>query len=511
MGQTKAINSLLLVIVTGEENGHVVSWQLVALAALIDALDQRGQSLFSLRAEGDNELQFTINRTWRIFDEARFRLAHNMPLTQQIEAVRLLGRDTDHRKEDLKTLANLLVPQTPDELQTAVIASLGRMTEPAVPKALLSGWKAYGPSLRGQVLDSLLRRNDWTKAALDAVEKKEILPFEIDAIRRQRLLAHRSSEVRDRAAKLLAGAINPDRQKLIAEYRPALNGKADQKHGAELFAKTCANCHRFNNIGHEVGPDIVSIGDKSPDGLLIAILDPNRAVEAKYINYFATTKNGLTYTGILASETGNSVTLLGPEGKKQVILRTDLESLTSTDKSAMPEGIEKDHKPQDVADIIAYVRAGLPATATKRKEFPGNKPGWVRAGQDGSFQLLATNCEIYGTTLVLETKYANLGWWSSADDKAVWQVEVAKAGDFAVELEYACEDKSAGNRYVLQVDTQELKGHVAGTKDWDTYHKTKIGEVTLPVGRMEISFRAEGKINYALIDLKAIRLIPITK
>ena len=71
-------------------------------------------------------------------------------------------------------------------------------------------------------------------------------------------------------------------------------------------------------------------------------MDPNKAVEAKFLDYLALTTSGLTFTGILADETGNSVTLLGQEGKQQTILRTDLESLQATGKSLMPEGLEKD-------------------------------------------------------------------------------------------------------------------------------------------------------------------------
>ena len=86
----------------------------------------------------------------------------------------------------------------------------------------------------------------------------------------------------------------------------------------------------------------------------------------------AETKSGLTLTGVLAGETGNSITLVGPDGKPQVILRTSLESLTSTGKSAMPEGLEKDLKPQDLSDVIAHVKASTPAPG--RKAAGGNTP-----------------------------------------------------------------------------------------------------------------------------------------
>src|SRR5207249_3709551 len=214
--------------------------------------------------------------------------------------------------------------------------------EPAVPELLLRGWKGYGPALRVQILDVLLGRADYLKALLDALEHKQLLAFEIDAARRQRLLQHRTASVRERAAKLFAGTVNPDRQKVIDAHQSVFTLQGDIARGRQIFTKTCASCHQLGGVGHAVGPDLASVGDQSPQGLLTAILDPNRSVEARYINYLAVTKNGLTVTGVLASETGNSITLAGPDGKQQVILRTELDELVRSNKSAMPDGLEKD-------------------------------------------------------------------------------------------------------------------------------------------------------------------------
>src|SRR5439155_20467955 len=163
----------------------------------------------------------------------------------------------------------------------------------------------------------------------------------------------------------------------------------------------------------------------------------------RYINYIAQTRNGLTFTGVLASETGNSITLIGTEGKQQVILRGDLEELTSTNKSVMPEGLEKDLKPQDIADLIAFIQTGIPAP--RRKVFEGNQPQLVGPETDGNLWLLPSTCEIYGSSLVLEKQYANLGFWSSEDDRAIWSVDVVRPGRYGVWLNWACQNDSAGN------------------------------------------------------------------
>jgi putative membrane-bound dehydrogenase-like protein len=490
------------------ENGHYAAWQYAALAGLLDALDQQSTTLAKF-SEGKSDLRAAVDRLAPLFDAARAAMRNERtPHEERVQAIRLPGRGLGHVAEDRAALANLLVPQVEEAIQAAAVGTLGRLHDPAVPELLLRGWKGHGPALRSQILDVLFRRDDGLKATLAAVERKQVLPFEIDAARRQRLLQHRSEAIRTRAADLFAGSVNPDRQKVVDSYRSVLTLKGDAGRGTQVFTKTCATCHQLSGIGHQVGPDLASVGDKSPPALLIAILDPNRAVEARYINYVAQTKNGQTFTGVLASETGNSITLLGPDGKQQVILRTDLEELVSSNKSVMPEGLEKDLKPQDVADLIAFIRAGLPAP--KRKAFDGNRPELVKPAADGSLQLLASKAEIYGPTLVFEKQHSNLGFWSSEADQAVWAVEVNRPGKCAVWLDWACEDSSAGNAYLLQAGLERLTGKVQGTGTWDDYRQAKVGEITLQAGRQEITFRSAGKIKGAMLDLRSVKLLPVS-
>ena len=55
--------------------------------------------------------------------------------------------------------------------------------------------------------------------------------------------------------------------------------------------------------------------------MLTAILDPNRAVETKFLTFTAITKSGVTHSGIMASETSSSLTLRAAEAKETTLLR----------------------------------------------------------------------------------------------------------------------------------------------------------------------------------------------
>ncbi len=60
---------------------------------------------------------------------------------------------------------------------------------------------------------------------------------------------------------------------------------------------------------------------------------------------------------MIANENANSITLRGPGGTEQTILRTDLKDLSSSGLSVMPEGLEAALPPEAMADLISYLLA----------------------------------------------------------------------------------------------------------------------------------------------------------
>ncbi len=149
----------------------------------------------------------------------------------------------------------------------------------------------------------------------------------------------------------------PDRAKVLANYAVVGTLQGDAQRGHTLFQQQCAICHRLKNEGHEVGPDLGQVNDKPLDWLLTAILDPNAAVEERYRSQRLTLKAGGEVTGLIFTETANNVVVRLPGGTDLPILRSDLASQKPTGKSLMPDGMETVFKPQDIADVIAWLRA----------------------------------------------------------------------------------------------------------------------------------------------------------
>ncbi len=260
--------------------------------------------------------------------------------------------------------------------------------------------------------------------------------------------------------------------------------KGDIERGRAAFAKRCAACHQLGGVGHAVGPDLAGLANKSPAYLLQEVLDPNRNVDSRYIAYLVNTKNGRTFTGLVASESATSVTLRGQDGQQQAFLRTELEELTSSGKSLMPEGLEKDLSKQDLADIFAF----LGEQRTPLKQVAGNRPGVVKFS-GGKFSLLAGNCEIHGGEITFEPEFRNIGYWHGDKDHVVWTIELAKPGQFDVYLDYACDNGSAGNSFVFECGQGSLKGTVATTGGWDKYRREKVGTISLEAGQHRVILR----------------------
>ncbi len=58
---------------------------------------------------------------------------------------------------------------------------------------------------------------------------------------------------------------------------------------------------------------------------------------------------------MIQKETANSLTIRRPDGTSTEVLRSDIDELSSTRLSFMPEGLEKQVDVQGMADLLAYL------------------------------------------------------------------------------------------------------------------------------------------------------------
>jgi putative membrane-bound dehydrogenase-like protein len=333
-----------------------VAKQFFSLASLLDALEVAGTSLGELRTRSV-VMREAIDPLTKLFDAARkTAVDEGAPVELRAAAVKLVGRGSAvEQSADAKLLGRMVTPQTPEPVQLAAVASLSKISNESAAAILIEAWPGMTPALRAPTLDAFLQHSERTPQLLDAIESRKLLPADLDASRRRQLLEHADEAIRARAQKIFAGAIDPDRQKVIDAFAEAATLKGDVASGKVFFASACATCHKVGDVGVNVGPDLMSVADQSPGYYLLHILDPNRAVEAKYVNYVIETKTGQIFSGVLSGESGNSVTLTGAGSTPQTVLRADLKRMKATGMSAMPVGLEVGRKPQEFADLLAFL------------------------------------------------------------------------------------------------------------------------------------------------------------
>ncbi len=241
----------------------------------------------------------------------------------------------------------------PGPLQGTAVKAVLRNREEFIGETLLRSWSLLTPGQRQTSIHVLVTRPAWASSLLAAVEKGTVAASEIPLAVRSRLMDH-GTVTRERAEKIWQPR-PPDRNKLIAGYLQAVSsGNAER--GQMVYDAACASCHVLNGRGQAVGPDLAPLRDKSVEDFLVAILDPNAAVEPRYVSYTIECRNGATYSGVIQSESATGLQVVAP-GIREVVLRSDILRIQASSLSLMPEGLEQGIAPEQMRDLIAFLRS----------------------------------------------------------------------------------------------------------------------------------------------------------
>ena len=358
--------SLLGTLIGGSLDENVIRSTL--LAAADGRLHLTAEELTALASGVANGLarRRRSPRTVLAADWARPLTTRLLQYAQQVDPRRPPDRVTEHlirllgwlpQKRAVELLASWIADRDADTaLRVAAIEAIGLHSDERATEVLLARWKSLLPAERRAAAAVLLRNRNRAARLLAAIKAGKIAPTELDKARLQQLRNYPDPSIRTEARRVLARQQPADRQKVIDRYRAALKLKGDFERGKKIFRDKCAACHRVAGIGADVAPDISDTRVRTPESLLTDILDPNRAIDANYINYVVLTKDGQVYSGIIAGETSTAITIVRGANEKNTILKEQIEAIRSTGQSLMPEGFEQELTVQDMADLIFFLK-----------------------------------------------------------------------------------------------------------------------------------------------------------
>ena len=498
------IKMILASLMQGTET-EFQSWQLRGLTHVLDILEEHTRSLHNGSEKTFCSTEFLVGRNARIFDYA-YQTIHDPHISLLIRTLcaGLLARQEIHYEKDLQRLIQSLDPNYHPNIQKAAIQRLSKLNDVAVAKRVVTNWDHYAPSLRSQILETTFSRDLWLNEILQGLRLKHIPLSQINLRQRHQLSVHPRDRIQEQARQLFAASVNPDRQKIVALYKTEQTEPGKSQSGEKLFNKHCSACHQLNGTGKATGPDLAQLTDTSPEALRVAVLDPNRAIEPKYVTYSAVSDQGLTYQGILLNESGNSVTIIDAKGIQHVLQRTDLESFSSTSVSLMPEGFEKELSPQQMSDIFTYIQL----QGSPQRRIPGISPRVITASKNGTLILAASEASLFGSEIELNRQYDSLTNWKHSGDYVTWDILLPQENQYEIYIDYALHDLFSGNAFSIRVGNSEMTGTLPGTGTWDKYHSHALGLVYLHSGKQRLVIRALDPIKGIFCELQSIRLIP---
>lgn len=262
-------------------------------------------------------------------------------------------------KEKSNTLFTCLQNNQPLKIQEQALLQLSKYKEKEIGVRVISMWNEFSPSTRRYASDLLLYIDTHHDALLTALESKKINLGEMNFdLERRRMLIAWTDDVRikKRAKKLFSDEEITSRKDVLEKMKPALSLNGNPQNGQKVFQGLCSNCHKYGEIGNEVGPVLTEINRKSKESIMHDILDPNAAVNTQYISHRVEKKDGTIHIGIIDTENDQFVAIKKIGGEKVIIKKSDMKKMNSMGSSLMMEGFERSMTQQEMANLLAFLQ-----------------------------------------------------------------------------------------------------------------------------------------------------------
>jgi putative membrane-bound dehydrogenase-like protein len=160
-----------------------------------------------------------------------------------------------------------------------------------------------------------------------------------------------------------------------AEQKPAVNdldawnqligSEGEAESGRRLFftaaGPRCANCHQFAGRGGRIGPDLTHLGrQQSRERIVASVLQPSRDMAPDYQPWTLLTSDGVAHVGLRLPKGGDDgkEEYADANGHEFELNSEDIDVREPSEKSIMPDGLERTLSINDLRDLVAFLAAG---------------------------------------------------------------------------------------------------------------------------------------------------------
>ena len=357
--------------ISDDDNG----WQAAVLGGLAQGLDGRTLPTSPLLKEQPGLIKAFFEHPSPAARQAALRLltvtgiGSRAQLTTAIEKAATIAQNSrlsdERRSEAINFLAlgdpashtallkKLVAASQPQSVQVAALNILSLIPGQTVTEYSIGQWSTFTPEIRRASVNTFLTSRERMETLLNAIDSGMIQKTSITFEQSVRLMTQRDEKLRARARAMFA---HNDAANINKDYQEALALKGNVPEGKRIFSHNCAMCHQVKGAdGESFGPDLGTVYNWQPEGVMANILAPNLSIAAGYELWSVETHKGESFQGIISSETPIAVTVKVAPNVEKTINRDDIKSLNNLNISGMPGGFENIINPQQMADLLAFL------------------------------------------------------------------------------------------------------------------------------------------------------------
>jgi putative heme-binding domain-containing protein len=290
-----------------------------------------------------------------------------------LDEVKRLALDDSASIDDRKAALKTLIESRPPDLRAicerllrvrflnpVAAGGLALFDDPAIARSLATSYRAFHPSERPAIMDTLTSRPSFAHALLDQIEAGKIPRETLTAFQARQIRSFGIPALTEKLSRVwgeLRDSASDRRPRIEALKRQLDSGAmahADASRGRALFERVCASCHKLYGYGGEIGPDLTGSGRDNLDYLLENVVDPSASLSADFRMVVVAMTDGRILNGMLRAQTERTLTLQ-TQTEALVLDRGDIEEVRPSSLSLMPDGLLDPLSRDELRDLMAYL------------------------------------------------------------------------------------------------------------------------------------------------------------